>query len=408
MMAAISAAELPDHRVILLEKNEKLGKKLYITGKGRGNFTNSAERDVFLANVVSNPRFLYASFHRFSNQALLSFMEEWGCKWKEERGGRIFPVSDHASDITKALEKALKHHLVEVRLNTKVDALLTMKTRGSENKKMAVKGVRLQGGETLLAERVIVATGGASYPTTGSTGDGWKFAKEADLTVVEPVPALVPLETQEEDIYSLQGLSLKNVTLTVSDTKKKLYDGFGEMLFTHFGVSGPLVLSASSVLARRIAQKEALYASIDLKPAIMDKELDERLLTIISENRRKAFSHFFDGLIPQKMRSVMVNRSGVSPENRIGDLSKEDRKRIRRLLKDFSFTISRTRGFSEAIITQGGVSVKELDPKTMRSKRCEGLSFAGEVIDLDAFTGGFNLQIAFSTGFLAGYGVDDA
>ena len=337
-------------------------------------------------------------------------MEEWGLSWKEERGGRVFPKSDHASDITRTLEKALRNNQVEIRLNTSVSKLLARKqgsspgegTNAGESGR-AVCGVQLTSGQTLTADHVIVATGGVSYPATGSTGDGFRFAQELGLKVTELLPALVPFETKESDIPGLQGLSLRNVVLKVFDPKKKiLFEDFGELLFTHFGVSGPLALRASSVLTKRLAGGEALVASIDLKPAIPEKELDERLVRHIAENRRREFSHFFEGLLPGKLKNVAQERCAIDSGQRIGDISKAQRKEILSLLKAFSFTIVGTRGFAEAIITQGGVSVKELVPKSMRAKSIRGLSFAGEVIDVDALTGGYNLQIAFSTGFVAG------
>ena len=395
MMAAIAAASNPEHRVFLLEQNEKLGKKLYITGKGRGNFTNAADMDRFLEETITNPRFLYAAFYQFSNQDLLAFLEENRLKWKEERGGRIFPVSDHASDITKALEKALRKAGVKIRLQTKV----TEPVMESPKK---VCGVRLSSGEVMPAEAVVIATGGLSYKTTGSTGDGLRMAEALGLAVKEPCPALVPLEVADKELLSLQGLSLKNVSFCLSAQRKKCFEGFGEILFTHFGISGPIVLSVSSVLARRLHQGEAFSAAIDFKPAVEAATLDARLQRLIQTHHKKSAAHFFDELMPAKIRPLLVERAQMEPAQRIGDITKVQRQRILELLKCFLFTVKGSRGFSEAIITQGGVSVKEIQPSTMRSKRIEGLSFAGEVLDVDALTGGYNLQIAFSTGYLAG------
>ena len=415
MMAAIAAAEA-GHRTVLAEQNEKLGKKLYITGKGRGNFTNAADIGDFFDKTVSNSKFLYSALYGFSNQSLLTFFEENGLKWKEERGGRIFPESDHASDVTKALTKALQRAGVEVRLNTRVMRIVTEKGDSADR----IRGVRVvterrakdkhdgvtqnadAGGEFLAADHIIVATGGLSYPATGSTGDGFRFAEALDIETKTAYPALVPLETAEDDIPQMQGLALKNVTLTISGGKKKVYDGFGELLFTHFGVSGPLVLSASSRLTKGLAEGKQYKAVIDLKPALTGQMLDERLQRQIAEYRKKDFSHFFEGLVPRKMQKVLAGRTQIEPERKIGSLTKDERRRIVSLLKGFSFTVTGTRGFSEAIITQGGIAVREIDPTTMYAKKYKGLSFAGEVIDVDALTGGFNLQIAFSTGYLAG------
>lgn len=423
MMAAVAAAEA-GHRVLLVEQNEKLGKKLYITGKGRGNFTNAADIEEFFEKIVSNTKFLYSALYGFSNQSLLAFLEENGLAWKEERGGRIFPVSDHASDVTKALTRALQRAGVEVRLRTRVVGIVVDGEYSAENaEKECVCGVwiekehrnvaassiqmskqsKIAAGEAFLpADHIIVATGGLSYPMTGSTGDGFRFAKKLGIETKDAYPALVPLNVAEEDIPRMQGLALKNVTLTVFDGKKKVFDAFGEMLFTHFGVSGPLVLSASSWLTKGLAKGKRYNAAIDLKPALDEQVLDERLQRQIAEYRKKAFSHFFEGLVPRKMQAVLVERSGIVPERKIGSLTKEERRQIAALLKGFSFTVTGTRGFSEAIITQGGVSVKEIDPATMYAKKYKGLSFAGEVLDVDALTGGYNLQIAFSTGYLAG------
>ena len=395
MMAAAAAAE-NGRPVILLEKNEKLGKKLYITGKGRCNVTNACERDKFFENIVSNPKFLYSAFHAFDNKRLAVFLEENGCHLKEERGERVFPVSDHASDVTAAFERFLKKNGVQVRLRSEVRSI---ETDGGK-----IAGVTLADGSLLPAGSVIVATGGLSYPVTGSSGDGHRMAQSLGHTVKDCVPALVSLETEEDWVKKLQGLSLKNVSLTMSCGKKKLYQGFGEMLFTHFGVSGPLVLSASSFYGKRKGT-DAVLLTIDLKPALSDEQLDKRILRDFEENRNRQFKNALGGLYPAKLISVMIERSGIDPEKRVHEVTKQERQRLVELTKAFTLRVKGKRGFDEAVITQGGVSVKEVDPSTMESKLIEGLYFAGEVLDLDGLTGGFNLQIAWSTGYLAGISV---
>lgn len=393
MSAAIAAAR-NGHRVCLYEANEKLGKKLYITGKGRCNYSNGADTADYFANIVSNPKFMYSALYGFTNEDFTAFLNEYGCRTKEERGKRLFPVSDHASDVTKAFEKALRDLGVDIYLDTAVKSLITEDGKCS--------GVILGNGTREEADHVIVATGGLSYPTTGSTGDGLRFAADAGLKVSDTRPALVPFLCEGDVCGRLQGLSLKNVTLTVTkESGKVLYKGFGEMLFTHFGISGPLVLSASSYTGKEI-ENEKCFAVIDLKSAIERKELDERLLRIISEHPKRTYSHFFEKLLPSKLIGVMVDLSGISPDKKLADLTKDDRKKILSLLKEFKLTITGCGGYNEAIITQGGVSTKQLDPKSMKTKKTEGLSFAGEVVDIDALTGGFNIQCAVSMGFLAG------
>ncbi len=396
MMAAYSAG-MCGHTVILLEKNEKLGKKIYITGKGRCNFTNACDIEDFFKNVVSNPKFLYSALYTFSPDSMIDFIESHGVKTKIERGNRAFPESDHASDITKALSNGLNEYNVDVNLKTEVNGLLI------ENS--VVKGVLLKNGTKLLADHVVVCTGGLSYYTTGSTGDGLKWATQAGINVIETRPALVPLNTKESYIPSMQGLSLKNVNLTIFDGKKKLYDNFGEMLFTHFGVSGPLVLSASSIIGKKLQEKRNLSAYIDLKPALNISDLDARLLREFNENMNKHLSTVLRSLLPSSMVPVFIEILGFDDERQINSITKEERQTIISLLKAFPFTIVGLRDFKEAIVTAGGVSVKDIDPSTMKCKNIEGLSFAGEVLDLDAFTGGFNLQIAWSTGYLAGISI---
>lgn len=391
MMAAYAAA-MTQHQVILLEQNEKLGKKLYITGKGRCNFTNASDMDEIMKAVVTNPKFLYSAFYTFSNDAVMDFFESNGMAYKIERGNRVFPVSDHSSDVIRTLEQVLRNYGVGIHLGTKVRRVLC------ENGH--ITGVVLENGSVLEADNVVIATGGRSYVTTGSTGDGYIFAKDMGHKVIPQHPALVPLVVREDYIIQMQGLSLRNVELRVQKGKKCLYSGFGEMLFTHFGVSGPLVLSASSRLTKELPGE--LDAYIDLKPALTTEQLDQRLLREISGHPKGHIKGIFQQLLPSKMIPVMILLSGVSQEKCMCELTKEERGHIVSLLKHFPFTIVAARGYNEAIITQGGVDTKEIDPSTMESKLISGLFFAGEVLDLDAVTGGYNLQIAWSTGYLAG------
>lgn len=392
MIAAAAAAD-SGRRVIILEKNEKLGKKLYITGKGRCNVTNACERDKFFENIVSNPKFLYSAFHELDNFGVMALLENNGCNLKTERGERVFPVSDHASDVTAAFQRLLRKKGVEVRLHCAV--------RGIESKEGQAAGVILANGSAIPAEAVIVATGGLSYRTTGSTGDGHRMAEELGHRVKACEPALVPLVIREECCKKLQGLSLKNVSLTMSCGKKKLYQGFGEMLFTHYGVSGPLVLSASSFLGKRKGEEELLL-TVDLKPALSEEQLDKRILRDFEENLNRQFKNALNGLYPSKLISVMIERSGIDPEKKVHEITRQERRRLSELTKAFTLHVREKRGFDEAVITQGGVSVKEINPSTMESRLVRGLYFAGEVLDLDGLTGGFNLQIAWSTGYLAG------
>lgn len=394
MMAAY-AASLSGHRVELLEQNEKLGKKIYITGKGRCNFTNASSMDVLRQSVVSNPKFLYSAFYTFDNEAVMHFFESNGMPYKIERGNRVFPQSDHASDVIKTLEKALKSANVTIRLRTRVDTIVC-----EEGK---ITGVLLENHAFLEADSVIVATGGCSYPTTGATGDGYRFAEKTGHRLIPVRPALVPLEAKESYLTDMQGLSLKNVKLTVKKDGRILYDAFGEMLFTHFGVSGPLVLSASSLLSHLLPGE--LQAAIDLKPALTREQLDERLLLEIKEHAKAHIKTVYRQLLPSKMIPVMIKLSKIPPEKQMCDITREERFRMISLLKEFPFTITATRGFREAIITQGGVDVHQIEPSTMESRIVRNLYFAGEVLDLDAYTGGYNLQIAWSTGFTAGINI---
>ncbi len=392
MMAALSAAE-NDHSVILLEKNEKLGKKLFITGKGRCNITNAGDMDALFENVVTNPKFLYSAFYAYDNFRVIDFFETHGVKTKTERGNRVFPVSDHSSDVITALSRALKRAGVLVKLHTKVTGLWI---EGD-----TVLGVVLEKGKKISADAVVLATGGCSYQSTGSDGDGYTFAENCGHTVTERRPSLAPLTAKESYVKELQGLSLKNVKVTVKKQKKVLYEAFGEMLFTHFGVSGPLILSASSLVGKELENGE-LAMRIDLKPALSAEQLDRRILRDFDANKNRAFKNAIQGLLPGKMLQAIPALSGISPDKKVNEITKEERGRLTALLKAFPVTLNGMRGFDEAIITQGGVSVKEINASTMESKRVLGLYFAGEMIDVDALTGGFNLQIAWSTGFLAG------
>lgn len=392
MMAAVTAARRGKN-VLLLEKNEKLGKKLFITGKGRCNLTNSAEVEELFNAVVSNPKFLYSSFYSFTNDQVISFFEGLGVKTKVERGGRVFPESDHSSDVIRALEQEMKRLGVRISLRTEVKEILTEDGRA--------KGVRLSSGRMIAADAVIIATGGISYPSTGSTGDGYRFARECGHKVTDLSPALVPMEVKEWYAKELMGLSLRNIGIRITDGKKKLYEEFGEMLFTHYGVTGPVILSASSIVGKKL-KEHPLTLHIDLKPALTEEQLDKRMLREFEANHNRQFKNAVDSLFPSKLKPVIVELSGIQEDKKVNEVTKEERLHFVRLIKDFSMTLTGMRGYNEAIITKGGVSVKEIDPGTMESKLVNGLYFAGEVLDLDAVTGGYNLQIAWSTGYLAG------
>lgn len=393
MMAAIRAGEI-GHEVTLLEKNEKLGKKIYITGKGRCNVTNNAEIDIIFKNINRNPKFLYSAIYNFDNSRVYSFFDENGCPLKVERGERVFPVSDHASDIIKALSKALSDRRVKVMLNTEVKELIVEES--------VVKGVVLFDGKRLFADKVIVATGGYSYQSTGSTGDGYRFAKRAGHTILEPAPSLVPIVTAETFIPRLQGLSLKNVELTMLSDGKPVYKEIGEMLFTHFGVSGPLILSASSFFDTESKKNKNVSMKLDLKPGLDEAALDKRILRDFEKYSNKQFKNSLDDLLPTKLIPVMVELLGIDPYKPVNEITREERKGLVSLIKGFTMTPVGTRPINEAIITRGGINVKEINASTMESKIVKNLYFAGEVIDVDAMTGGFNLQIAWSTGYLAG------
>ena len=392
MLAAYRAAQL-GAQVILLEKNEKLGKKLFITGKGRCNVCNAADREGFFQNVVSNPKFLYSAYTRWDNRAIMELLEKAGCPLKVERGDRVFPTSDHAYDVTDAMKRLLSKVGVQVKLHTQVKEILM----GDG----AFRGVLLENGTQLMGDACIVCTGGVSYPSTGSTGDGYQFAGQAGLKVSERHPALVPLETEENWPEEVMGLSLKNVGLKMVQGKKILYEVFGEMMFTHFGVTGPLVLSASSYYWKK-KKEDPVKLLIDLKPALSLEQLEQRLQRDFEEHRAKQFKNALGGLFPSNLIPIMVRLSGIDPEKKIPEIGKQQRMAFAQLIKNVPLQVRGTRGFEEAIITQGGVCTKQIDPATMRAKEIAGLFFAGEVLDLDAMTGGFNLQIAWTTGYVAG------
>ena len=389
MICAANAAK-NGHTVTLFERNEKLGKKLYITGKGRCNVTNVAERDAFFEHVLRNPRFLYSAFSHFDNKDLMERIEQAGVPLKTERGGRVFPVSDKSSDILRACEKIVRESGVTVRLNAHVDEVLTQDG--------AVSGIRI-GSQTLACDAVVVATGGISYPQTGSTGDGYDFARATGHAVEEPVASLVPLVTEELWPRELAGLTLKNITLTAEKKGKEVFSELGELLFTHFGISGPLVLSLSGVIA---GQPAGTRLAIDLKPALSREQLDARLLRDLQEGARQQVKTALHALLPQRLLEIVLELAGIDGALPVGQLSKTMRLQLIEMLKALPLTVSGARGLNEAVVTRGGVSVRDVNASTMESKRVKGLYFAGEVLDIDATTGGYNLQIAWSTGALAG------
>lgn len=389
MMAARAAAQA-GHTVDLYEQNEKVGKKLYITGKGRCNITNACDVEDLIGAVVHNPKFMYSGFYSFTNEQMMAFMTEQGVPVKVERGNRVFPVSDKASDVIAALKRSCDTAGVVFHLNTKVDKLL------HNGKK--VHGIALQGKEAAY-DSVIVATGGLSYRMTGATGDGYRFAKETGHRLVATEPGLVPFNIQEGWVKSLQGLSLKNVTLSIFKGKKTLTTAFGEMMFTHFGITGPIVLTAASDVREG---DMPLEATIDLKPKLSEATLDERLQKDFAKYHRKDFANSLDDLLPRGLIPVVIALSGIDPHKKVDQINREERHHLMKTLKGLRMTVTGKRSWNEAIITQGGVSVKDIDPATMESKKMGGLYFVGEVLDLDAITGGFNLQIAYSTGYLAG------
>ncbi|MCI5595417.1 MAG: NAD(P)/FAD-dependent oxidoreductase [Lachnospiraceae bacterium] len=392
MMAAIWAAR-EKKQVLLLEQNEKLGKKLFITGKGRCNLTNGCEsEEQFFSKVVSNYRFLYSSFSGFSNQDTIEFFESLGLRLKRERGERIFPVSDHSSDVIKVLSKEMDKLGVIVRLNTKIKSLMI--------EEGIFRGVRLSNGQIETGDSLILATGGFSYPSTGSTGDGYEWAKEAGHKVTELSPSLVPIHIKEDCCKRMMGLSLRNIGFRAYAGKKKVYEEFGELLFTHFGISGPVALSFSAYAGKYL--KKDLKIVLDLKPAMSKDQLDSRILRDFHEKMNKQFKNSLDDLLPKKMIPIIIEISAIAPDKKVNEITREERSRLVTLLKEFPLTVTGLGNWNEAIITKGGIAVKEVNPKTMESKLVKGLYFAGEILDLDALTGGYNLQIAWSTGYLAG------
>ncbi len=392
MMAAIIAAR-NGKEVTVLEQNEKLGKKLFITGKGRCNFTNACDIEDLFGNVISNPKFMYSAFYTFSNDMVMDFFEKLGMPYKVERGNRVFPVSDHSSDVIKALEKEMRRLGVVICLNTKVKSLIIEKN--------ICKGVELVNKkEKIYADSVIITTGGVSYPRTGACKDGYIFAKQAGHTIVAPSPSLVPIELEEDCCKDLMGISLKNVSATIYADNKKVYSDFGEMLFTHFGVSGPIIIKASAYIQQYLQKNLSL--TIDLKPALDEKQLDERILKDFQLFQNKQLKNALDKLLLRALIPVVIEKSGLDGDKKVNELTKEERRILGHTIKYMPFSIIGLRSWDEAIVTKGGVSVKEIDPGTMESKLTGGLYFAGEVLDLDALTGGFNLQIAWSTGYLAG------
>lgn len=397
-MAAGVFAARAGLNVEIFEKNDKLGKKLFITGKGRCNFTNACDTEELFQNIVTNPKFMYSAFYTFTNQDAIELFESLGVPTKVERGNRAFPKSDHSSDIIRGLEQELRRLGVRIHLRTAVKSLKTEKER--------VTGIELDGGDKIMADAVIVATGGVSYPVTGSDGDGYRMADKLSIPVKEPVAALVPLVVSEDYIPLMQGLSLRNVTLRIMDGKKVLFDEFGEMMFTHFGITGPLVLSASSVITRRL-ERQQLKAYIDLKPALTEEQLDARVLREFEQGKNKQFKNVISVLFPARMLPVILALSDISYDKKVNEITKEERHAFVKLIKALPITITKTRGLEEAIITQGGIDTKAVNPSTMESKKYKNLYFIGEVLDVDGVTGGFNLQIAWSTACLAALAIQE-
>ena len=400
MMSAISSAE-SGNDVTIIEKMQSLGRKLLITGKGRCNITSSLDMDEFIKNIPGNGMFLYSAFKNYTNQDIIKLLKEEGLEVKEERGNRIFPVTDKSLDVLKCFEKKLKSLNVNIILNTKVKEILV-----EDN---IVKGVKTEK-EIINADKVILATGGKSYPLTGSTGDGYVMAQKLGHTVTKINPSLVPLEAfDKETCKNLQGLSLKNIQIELIDKNKNkvIYEDFGEMLFTHFGVSGPTILSSSAHLVRykniqQLFNENKISLKIDFKPALSEEKLNDRILRDFNEEKNKMFRNSLDKLLPQKLIPTIIKISGINPNKKVNEITKIERKNLVKLLKNFEITIKGFRSIDEAIITSGGIKIKEINPKTMESKIIKGLYFAGEIIDVDAYTGGFNLQIAYSTGYTAG------
>ncbi len=404
MMSAITAKQ-NGHEVILLEKMKSLGRKLLITGKGRCNITSSLGMEEFIPNTPGNGMFLYSCYQNYTNKDIINFLKSQGLEVKEERGNRIFPITDKSQDVLDCFFKKLKELKIDIKYNTTVTRIDIKQKNGTAQ----IVGVQTNNGK-FEAEKVILATGGKSYPLTGSTGDGYKLAEELGHTVTQIKPSLVPLESYKKDMCKqLQGLSLKNVKIYLIDTntKKEIYEDFGEMLFTHFGVSGPTILSASAHLVRypqienKLKNKE-IELTIDLKPALTEEKLDERILRDFQEYKNKQYKNSLDKLLPQKLIPVIVQESKIQANKPVNEITKQERKKLVNLLKNLVIPIKNFRPIEEAIITSGGINIKEINPKTMQSKKISGLYFAGEIIDVDSYTGGFNLQIAYSTGYTAG------
>ncbi|WP_186430138.1 NAD(P)/FAD-dependent oxidoreductase [Clostridium sp. BSD9I1] len=393
IMSAITAAE--NHDVILIEKNEKLGKKLFITGKGRCNVTNAKDIGEFFDYIPGNPEFLYSSLYTYTNENVMNFFQSLGVKLKVERGDRVFPESDKSSDIIRGLEQELIKRNVNVKLNAKVKDVILDEGKIAE--------LILQDDSHIKGDYFILATGGASYPQTGSSGEGFNFAKKAGHKIVPLKPSLVPIELEDEWVKELQGLSLKNVEVKIKKGTKVVYKEFGEMLFTHFGISGPIVLSSS----RFVESNSSMQAVIDLKPALSEEELDKRIQKDFTKYINKDFKNSLDDLLPKKLISIIIKLSSIPEDKKVNSITKEERKSLVYLIKNLTSNIKGLRPLAEAIVTAGGVNVKEIDPSTMKSKLVDNLYFAGEVIDVDAYTGGYNIQIAFSTGYLAGKMIGD-
>lgn len=400
MMAAITAAE-NGNEVTILEKMPSFGKKLLITGKGRCNITSSLYMSEFIKKTPGNGKFLYSAFQNYTNADIIEFLKKQGLEVKEERGNRIFPVTDKSIDVLNCFKKRIDELKIKYKLETRVEKILI--------KNNEVLGVRTNR-EIIQTDKIILATGGKSYPLTGSTGDGYEMAKKLGHTITKIKPSLVPLETYEQDLHrSLQGLSLRNVKIKMVDTckNKTIYEDFGEMLFTHFGVSGPVILSGSAHLVRyknidELLKNKKIKLLIDLKPALTEEKLNDRILRDFEDFKNKNFKNSLDKLLPQKLIPVIIERSGINPDKQVNSITKQERIQIVKLLKEFEVTIKNFRRIEDGIITAGGISIKEVNPKTMESKLISGLYFAGEILDVDSYTGGFNLQIAYSTGFVAG------
>lgn len=405
MMSAIASAE-KKNEVILIEKMNSLGRKLLITGKGRCNITSSLDMDEFIKNIPGNGKFLYSAFKNYTNLDIINFLRNQGLQTKEERGNRVFPITDKSQDVLNCFMKKLKELNVKIIYNTEIKEILIDEINNTKK----VKGVKTNKGIVYNAEKVIIATGGKSYPLTGSTGDGYKMAENIGHHITKIKPSLVPLNILEINICrNLQGLNLRNTKIKILDKEnsKTIYEDFGEMIFTHFGISGPIILSSSAHLVRYKDIKEKLKNNkieilIDLKPALSEEKLDHRILRDFSNLKNKQFKNSLNDLLPHKLIDVIINRSGINPEKRVNEINKNERKDLVKLLKNFNLTIKGFRPIEDAIITSGGIDIKEINPKTMESKLVNNLYFAGEIIDVDGYTGGFNLQIAYSTGYTAG------